>query len=100
MYARNTVEERRGLWEDICNHQDSHMFQNQQWIIVGDLNKVLEGSEHFGYDNDPSIPSRMRESFKGLLVIVVYRILARKGRFLHEAIKGKRVLYVRSSTEF
>lgn len=55
------MEERRGLWEDICNHQDLHMFRNKQWIIVGDFNKVLEGSEHFGYDNDPSIPSGMRE---------------------------------------
>lgn len=29
IYAKNQVEERKDLWEDICHHKDSHMFQNK-----------------------------------------------------------------------
>lgn len=59
VYAINTMEERKELWEDICNHQDSPMFRNKVWITMGDFNEVLEGSEHSGYDNDPSISNGM-----------------------------------------
>lgn len=61
VYARNTAEERKGLWEDLCNHKDSAMFKNKAWIIMGDFNEVLMGSEHSGYDDDPSVSSGLRD---------------------------------------
>lgn len=61
VYARNTVEERKELWGDICNHHDSPMFRNKPWMIMGDFNEILDGSEHSGYDADPSISSGMRD---------------------------------------
>lgn len=61
VYARNTVEERKELWEDMCNHHDSSMFRDKAWIIMGDFNEVLEGCEHSGYVNEPSISGGMRD---------------------------------------
>ncbi|KAF8109181.1 hypothetical protein N665_0101s0011 [Sinapis alba] len=61
VYARNTMEERKEFWEDMCNHRDSAMFHNKAWIIMGGFNEVLEGFEHSGYDNDLSVYGGMRE---------------------------------------
>lgn len=61
IYARNTAEERKELWDDICNHHGSPMFRNKPWIIMGDFNEMLEGSEHSGYDEDPSVSNGMRD---------------------------------------
>ena len=61
IYALNTMEERRMLWEDLRNHKDSAMFRGKQWLVFGDFNEILQGNEHSGYDNNPIITTGMRE---------------------------------------
>ena len=46
IYALNTMEERRSLWEDIVNHHEAAMFKNKRWVLIGDYNEILEGREH------------------------------------------------------
>lgn len=55
------MEERKELWEDICNHQDAFMFRDKTLIIMGDFNEVLEGNEHSGYDGNANIASGIRD---------------------------------------
>lgn len=43
VYALNTVEERKSLWEDIKNHHESAMFRNKRWMLMGDYNEILDG---------------------------------------------------------
>ncbi|KAL1198858.1 hypothetical protein V5N11_008478 [Cardamine amara subsp. amara] len=46
IYASNSVEERKELWGDLKNHQDSPLFRNKPWLIFGDFNEILEVEEH------------------------------------------------------
>lgn len=46
VYAENTIERRKELWDDIKAHQNSPMFRNKEWIIMGDFNDILEEDEH------------------------------------------------------
>ncbi|XP_056842892.1 uncharacterized protein LOC130495511 [Raphanus sativus] len=48
VYAANTVEQRRELWQDLKDHQDSPMIKNKPWLIFGDFNEILEDDEHSG----------------------------------------------------
>lgn len=48
IYARNLVEERRELWEDICHHKDSPLYQNKAWLLMGDFNEILDVEESSG----------------------------------------------------
>ena len=61
VYAANRAEERRVLWEDLKNHQDSPMIRNKPWIVMGDFNETLEIEEHSGYTNSPLVTPGMRE---------------------------------------
>ena len=61
IYASNGVEERKMLWEDLCNHQSSPMFQNKAWMLMGDFNEILDGEEHSGYSHDHFLPVGMRD---------------------------------------
>ncbi|KAF8072336.1 hypothetical protein N665_1125s0004 [Sinapis alba] len=61
VYALNTIEERRLLWEDLRNHKDSPMFKNKQWMVCGDFNETLNGEEHSSYENMPNTTVGMRE---------------------------------------
>ncbi|XP_056842877.1 uncharacterized protein LOC130495492 [Raphanus sativus] len=61
VYALNTVEERRILWEDIKNHYEAPMFRSKRWMIMGDYNEILEGNEHSGFENLSRNPVGMRE---------------------------------------
>ena len=45
VYASNLSEGRRELWEDLCYHHDSALFQNKAWMVVGDFNEILEAEE-------------------------------------------------------
>jgi len=38
VYASNFVVERKALWSDKRNHQDSPMFKEKAWLICGDFN--------------------------------------------------------------
>lgn len=55
VYASNTMEERKELWNDLKNHQDSPLFRNKAWLIFGDFNETLELEDHSGYGDDPMI---------------------------------------------
>ena len=46
VYAKNQSEERKELWDDLCYHHDSAMFQNKEWVIMGDFNEILDGEEN------------------------------------------------------
>lgn len=61
VYALNTMEERKILWEDLRNHKDSAMFRNKQWLVFGDFNEIMAAEEHSHYDNNPSVTAGMRD---------------------------------------
>lgn len=60
-YASNLEDERRVLWNDIRNHSVSQMFQNKQWLIIGDFNEILVGNEHSRYESNPVISQGTRD---------------------------------------
>lgn len=51
VYASNSVDGRRELWENIRNHQDSPLFSYKPWIVFGDFNEILDREEHSGHDS-------------------------------------------------
>lgn len=61
IYAENTVEGRRELWEDIKYHQDSPLFRNKQWIIMGDFDEIVDGKEHSSYQDSGIVNDGMRD---------------------------------------
>lgn len=61
VYALNTVEGRKSLWEDLMDHQNAPLFHNKAWIIMGDFNEVLDGDEHSCFENTPSFSAGMRD---------------------------------------
>lgn len=61
IYASNTMEGRKELWEDLCHHQNSAMFRNKVWMIMGDFNEILEVEKILGYASGGRISSGMRE---------------------------------------
>ena len=61
VYALNIVEGRKSLWENLMNHQNSPIFSNKAWIIMGDFNEVLDGEDHSCFANSPSYSAGMRE---------------------------------------
>lgn len=61
VYALNTTEERRSLWEDIRNHSDSGLFKKKAWVLMGDFNEILESNEHTKFGAPASIPNGMRD---------------------------------------
>ncbi|XP_013739311.1 uncharacterized protein LOC106442132 [Brassica napus] len=61
VYANNLAEERMELWDDLCHHNDSNLFRNKSWIIVGDFNEILEAEESSSFEHMGRTPSEMRE---------------------------------------
>lgn len=61
VYALNTVEERRSLWDDIKDHYEAPLFKNKRWVLMGDYNEILEGREHSEFENSSRLHSGMRE---------------------------------------
>ncbi|KAF8106810.1 hypothetical protein N665_0131s0013 [Sinapis alba] len=61
IYAENTVEQRRELWEDTKSHQSSPLFRSKEWIVMGDFNEILEGEEHSSYQDTGVITACMRD---------------------------------------
>lgn len=49
VYARNTDQERRELWNDLKTHKDSPSFNQKAWIINGDFNEILDVEENSMY---------------------------------------------------
>lgn len=48
VYGKNLAEERKELWQDLKDHQDSPVIQKKPWIVQGDFNEILDGLEHSG----------------------------------------------------
>lgn len=46
VYGKNLAEERKELWKDLKDHQDSPIIRKAPWIIQGDFNEILDGLEH------------------------------------------------------
>ncbi|XP_048605178.1 uncharacterized protein LOC125582479 [Brassica napus] len=61
IYALNSMEERKDLWNDLRSHGEAQMFRNRKWILMGDYNEILEGEEHSGFADSPRIPLGMRD---------------------------------------
>ena len=53
IYAANSIEERKELWDDLRSHYDSPMFKDKNWMLMGDFNEILDGGEHSRYSQDP-----------------------------------------------
>lgn len=61
VYAENTGERRKELWNDMKDHQNSRMFQNREWIIMGDFNEILDGEEHSNYEDSGLMTFGMKD---------------------------------------
>lgn len=48
VYGKNLAEERKELWQDLKDHQDSPVIQKKPWIVQGDFNEILDELEHSG----------------------------------------------------
>lgn len=46
VYGKNLADERRELWQNLKDHQDSPIIQKAPWIIFGDFNEILDVEEH------------------------------------------------------
>jgi len=61
VYAENTAERRKELWEHIKSHQSSPMLRDKEWVIMGDFNEMLESDEHSSYQNSGLSTSGMKD---------------------------------------
>ncbi|XP_048636569.1 uncharacterized protein LOC125609299 [Brassica napus] len=61
IYASNLVEGRKELWEDICHHKNSPLFQIKAWVLMGDFNEILEGEKNSGFSDLGRLPCGMRD---------------------------------------
>ncbi|XP_019085398.1 PREDICTED: uncharacterized protein LOC109126346 [Camelina sativa] len=61
VYALNTVEARKILWEELRAHHDSPIIQNKPWLVLGDFNETLDMAEHSKVDTNPIIFAGMRD---------------------------------------
>ncbi|KAI3827752.1 hypothetical protein L1987_01835 [Smallanthus sonchifolius] len=60
VYAKNTYQERRDLWKDLCKHKQ--MMEDKPWIVMGDFNSALYVDDYLYGTSIPSIG--MREFFE------------------------------------
>ena len=67
VYARNQVEKRKELWEDLCNHHNSAMFKNKEWVIIGDFNEILDGEENSRFERLGPLPRGIRDFQRTML---------------------------------
>lgn len=61
IYVDNTAERRRELWGDIKAHQNSPIFRNNEWVLMGDFNEILDGEEHSNYAESGVLTTGVRE---------------------------------------
>ena len=56
VYAKNEVEDKRELWEDLSHHKNNMSFRNKAWMVMRDFNEILEGSESSNFETTGRIP--------------------------------------------
>lgn len=61
VYALNTVEERKTLWQELKDHYDSPIIRGKPWLIFGDFNETLDIEEHSHADVHPAVTSGMKD---------------------------------------
>lgn len=61
VYASNSAEERRELWNDLKLHQDSPIIRHKPWTVVGDFNETLEMEDHSSHETSPMTTQGMRD---------------------------------------
>lgn len=61
IYASNSVEGRKELWEDLCHHQNSALFRDKAWIAMGDFNEILDVEESLVLSSQGRSSGGMRE---------------------------------------
>ncbi|XP_023638041.1 uncharacterized protein LOC111830437 [Capsella rubella] len=61
IYASNLEVERKDLWQDIKQQQNSLAFQSKPWILFGDFNETLDPNEHSRVAISPQLTSGMRD---------------------------------------
>lgn len=61
IYASNFEDERKVLWRDIKNLQDSKIYRGKPWICFGDFNETLDFREHSRADISPMVMPGMRD---------------------------------------
>lgn len=45
IYVNNEVEDKKVLWEDLCYYKNSMFFYNKVWMVMRDVNEILELEE-------------------------------------------------------
>lgn len=58
VYAFNLAEERKELWRDLKDHNDSPILRKSPWIIQGDFNEILSPVEHSGMGSSQDLGMR------------------------------------------
>lgn len=60
VYASNSAEERKELWNDLKDHQNSPLLKDKPWIVLGDFNETLHLEEYSG-PNISTVSTGMRD---------------------------------------
>jgi len=61
VYAMNTAEDRKILWQELKDHSDSPIIRKRPWIIFGDFNETLDIEEHSLADSYPVVTAGMKD---------------------------------------
>lgn len=67
IYAKNEMEDRRELWEDLSHHKNIMSFHNKAWMVMGDFNEILEVEESSEFVNAGRISRGMRHFHRVVL---------------------------------
>ena len=67
VYAKNEVEDKRELWEDLSHHKNNMSFRNKAWMVMRDFNEILEVEESSEFINAGKISRGMRDFQRAVL---------------------------------
>ncbi|KAL1204611.1 hypothetical protein V5N11_033247 [Cardamine amara subsp. amara] len=78
IYASNFEEERRELWRDITQGQNSASLRGKPWLCCGDFNEILDIKEHSNFSISPTVTPGMRD-FQAVVRCCSFTDLAHHG---------------------
>jgi len=61
VYALNSAEERKILWQELKDHSDSPIIRKRPWLILGDFNETLDLEEHSQAVFHPVVTAGMKD---------------------------------------